>query len=406
MLSSKLLKEITETTNKEADNMSHEFVMPGKVITGKGALQDAKKEFQTAGKKALIVSGKVMERVGNVKKITEILDELHIQYAIYTEITGEPTDVMIKGGAKVYKEEGCDFLIGIGGGSPLDSMKAIALLAAEQDKTIADFMGKEITTPLPKMIAIPTTAGTGSEATWFTVITDTKTEIKMLLKGPVLMPDTAIVDYTFTMTSPRSVTAAPGLDALTHAVEGYTSKKAQPLTDIFAISAIKRIFKYLPIAYKDGNNEEAREQMALAALEAGVVITNSSVTIVHGMSRPIGALFHVPHGMSNAMLLSKCLAFAKDGAVERFALLGREIGVANETDSDEVAADLFIKALGDICRECEIPTLDEYGIDKEQFMKVTEKMAADAYASGSPSNTRKEVTEQDMINIYQQLWED
>lgn len=406
MLSSKLLKEITETTNKEADNMSHEFVMPGKVITGKGALQDAKKEFQTAGKKALIVSGKVMERVGNVKKITEILDELHIQYAIYTEITGEPTDVMIKGGAKVYKEEGCDFLIGIGGGSPLDSMKAIALLAAEQDKTIADFMGKEITTPLPKMIAIPTTAGTGSEATWFTVITDTKTEIKMLLKGPVLMPDTAIVDYTFTMTSPRSVTAAPGLDALTHAVEGYTSKKAQPLTDIFAISAIKRIFKYLPIAYKDGNNEEAREQMALAALEAGVVITNSSVTIVHGMSRPIGALFHVPHGMSNAMLLSKCLAFAKDGAVERFALLGREIGVANETDSDEVAADLFIKALGDICRECEIPTLDEYGIDKEQFMKVTEKMAADAYASGSPSNIRKEVTKQDMINIYQQLWED
>ena len=145
--------------------MSHEFVMPRKVITGKGALQDAKNEFQTAGKKALIVSGKVMERVGNVKKVTEILDKLEIEYAIYTEITGEPTDVMINGGAKVYMEEGCDFLIGIGGGSPLDSMKAIALLAAEPDKTIADFMGKEITTPLPKMIAIPTTAGTGSEAT-------------------------------------------------------------------------------------------------------------------------------------------------------------------------------------------------------------------------------------------------
>lgn len=319
--------------------MSHEFVMPGKVITGKGALQDAENEFQTAGKKALIVSGKVMERVGNVKKITEILEKLNIQYAIYTEITGEPTDVMIKEGAKVYKQEGCDFLIGIGGGSPLDSMKAIALLAAEPDKTIADFMGKEITTALPKMIAIPTTAGTGSEATWFTVITDTKTDIKMLLKGPVLMPDIAIVDYTFTLTSQRSVTAAPGLDALTHAVEGYTSKKAQPLTDTFAISAIKRIFKYLPIAYKDGQNEEAREQMALAALEAGVVITNSSVTIVHGMSRPIGALFHVPHGMSNAMLISKCLAFAKDGAIERFAFLGRAIGVAKDTDFDVEAAD-------------------------------------------------------------------
>lgn len=386
--------------------MSHEFVMPRKVITGKGALQDAKNEFQTAGKKALIVSGKVMERVGNVKRITKILEELNIQYAIYTEIIGEPTDVMIKEGAKVYKEEGCDFLIGIGGGSPLDSMKAIALLAAEPDKTITDFMGKEITTPLPKMIAIPTTAGTGSEATWFTVVTDTKTEIKMLLKGPVLMPDTAIVDYTFTMTSPRSVTAAPGLDALTHAVEGYTSKKAQPLTDTFAISAIKRIFKYLPMAYKDGQNEEAREQMVLAALEAGVVITNSSVTIVHGMSRPIGALFHVPHGMSNAMLLSKCLAFAKDGTIERFAILGREIGVAKGTDSDEKAADLFIKALGDICKKCEIPTLEEYGINKEEFMKVIDKMAADAMASGSPSNTRKEITKQDMINIYKQLWED
>ena len=379
--------------------MSHEFVMPGKVITGKGALQDAENEFQTAGKKALIVSGKVMERVGNVKRITEILEELNIQYAIYTEITGEPTDVMIKEGAKVYKQEECDFLIGIGGGSPLDSMKAIALLAAEPDKTIADFIGKEITTPLPKMIAIPTTAGTGSEATWFTVITDTKTDIKMLLKGPLLMPDIAIVDYTFTLTSPRSVTAAPGLDALTHAVEGYTSKKAQPLTDTFAISAIKRIFKYLPIAYKDGQNEEAREQMALAALEAGVVITNSSVTIVHGMSRPIGALFHVPHGMSNAMLISKCLAFAKDGAIERFAFLGRAIGVAKDTDS-------FIKALEDICKECEIPTLEEYGINKEEFMKVIDKMAADALASGSPSNTRKEVTKQDMINIYKQLWED
>ena len=386
--------------------MSHEFVMPGKVITGKGALQDAENEFQTAGKKALIVSGKVMERVGNVKRITEILEELNIQYAIYTEITGEPTDVMIKEGAKVYKQEECDFLIGIGGGSPLDSMKAIALLAAEPDKTIADFIGKEITTPLPKMIAIPTTAGTGSEETWFTVITDTKTDIKMLLKGPVLMPDIAIVDYTFTLTSPRSVTAAPGLDALTHAVEGYTSKKAQPPTDTFAISAIKRIFKYLPIAYKDGQNEEAREQMALAALEAGVVITNSSVTIVHGMSRPIGALFHVPHGMSNAMLISKCLAFAQDGAIERFAFLGRAIGVAKDTDFDVEAADSFIKALEDICKECEIPTLEEYRINKEEFMKVIDKMAADALASGSPSNTRKEVTKQDMINIYKQLWED
>lgn len=386
--------------------MSHEFVMPGKVVIGKDALQNAKKEFKTAGKKAMIVSGKVMQRVGNIQKIIDILEELNIKYTVYTEIIGEPTDTMVENGARLYQEEKCDFLIGIGGGSPLDSMKAIALLVSEPNKTIVDFMGEEIKTSLPTMIAIPTTAGTGSEATWFTVITDTKTDVKMLLKGPTLMPDIAIVDYALTMTSPQSVTAATGLDALTHAVEGYTSKKAQPLTDIFAISAIKRIFRYLPIAYKDGENKEAREQMAIAALEAGVVITNSSVTIVHGMSRPIGALFHVPHGMSNAMLLKDCLAFAKDGAVSYFATLGREIGVAAKEDSEEKAADLFIKALAEICKECEIPSLKEYGIKKEGFMEVVEKMAEDALASGSPGNTRKEVTKEDMINIYKQLWED
>lgn len=226
----------------------------------------------------------------------------------------------------------------------------------------------------------------------------------MLLKGPVLMPDIAIVDYTFTLTSPRSVTAAPGLDALTHAVEGYTSKKAQPLTDSFAISAIKRIFKYLPIAYKDGQNEEAREQMALAALEAGVVITNSSVTIVHGMSRPIGALFHVAHGLSNAMLLKQCFIYALDGAYDRFADLGRAIGAASDVDSDKEASEKFLQAVVDICDELETPTLEEYGINKEEFFNVIDKMAADAMESGSPSNTRKAITAEDVKEIYKNLW--
>lgn len=148
----------------------------------------------------------------------------------------------------------------------------------------------------------------------------------MLLKGPVLMPDVAIVDYIFTMTSPRLVTAAPGLDALTHAVEGHTSKKAQPLTDTFAISAIKRIFKYLPIVYKDGKNEESRKQMALASLGSRCSYYEFIRNDRTWNSCPIGALFHVPHGISNAMLLSKCLAFAKDGTIERFAILGRKIG--------------------------------------------------------------------------------
>ena len=344
--------------------MSSNFVMPKQIISGAGALNDAKDVFKKAGKKALIVSGKVMEKVGNVAKVTKILDELSIEYAIYTDITGEPTDVMIEGGLKVYKEENCDFLIGLGGGSPLDSMKAIAALVTNPGK-IPDYMGKIITNEVPPMIAIPTTAGTGSEATWFTIITDSEKDIKMLLKGPVLMPDVAIIDYTFTLTSPKSVTAAPGLDALTHAIEGYTSRKAQTLTDTFAVSAVK---------------------------------------IVHGMSRPIGALFHVPHGMSNAMLMKECFSFALDGAYERFADLGRAIKVAAETDSDKEAAEKFLDAVENICKVCEIPTLEEYGVDREKFFASVDKMADDALASGSPGNTIKDVTKDDVLKIYDALW--
>jgi len=378
--------------------------MPGQVISGKHALYDSRDIFTKAGSHALIVTGKVMEKIGNVGTLTKLLDDLFINYTVYSDITGEPTDKMIEKGVEVYKENGCDFLIGLGGGSPLDSMKAIGAMVTNPGK-ISDYMGKIIENPLPKMIAIPTTAGTGSEATWFTIITDTNRDIKMLLKGPVLMPDVSIIDYEFTMTAPKSITAATGLDALTHAIEGYTSRRAQPLTDSLALSAVKRIFKYLPIAYVDGSNEKARTQMSIAALEAGIVINNSSVTIVHGMSRPIGAIFHVPHGISNAMLLRECLAFAYEGVPEKFADLARAIGVAGNDESDLDACKKFIGALEQLCALCEVPTLEQYGIDKEMFLSVVGKMADDALASGSPANTYKKITKEDITVIYKRLWE-
>ena len=175
----------------------------------------------------------------------------------------------------------------------------------------------------------------------------------MLLKGPVLMPTLAIDDPAFTLTAPPSVTSATGLDALCHAAEAYTSRKAQPLTDDLAISAVKRIFKNLPIVYKEPKNMEARAEMSLAALEAGVAFNNASVTIIHGMSRPIGALFHVPHGLSNAMLLSECFGFALDGAYDRFADLGRAIKAAHTADDDKTAAEAFLNACKELCKICE-----------------------------------------------------
>lgn len=383
--------------------MAREFIVPGQIITGSGALTMAEETLKGLGKKALIVTDKVMIQLENCAKVETALKNQGIDYAIYSEIVGEPTDTMIENGLKVYKENGCDFLVALGGGSPIDSMKAIGSLVVNGGN-ISDYMGKVIDVEMPPLVAIPTTAGTGSEATQFTIITDTKKDIKMLLKGKVLMPKLAIIDPQFTMTAPPKITAATGLDALCHAVEAYTSRKAQTLSDSFAMSAVKRIFKSLPVAFKDGKNEEARIQMSVAALEAGIAFNNASVTIIHGMSRPIGALFHVAHGLSNAMLMKECLGFALEGAYDRFADLGRAIGVADATDEDKVAAEKFLSAIEGIVKELETPTLAEFGIDKEEFFKVIDKMAYDAMDSGSPQNTMREVSEEQVKQIYRNLW--
>lgn len=382
--------------------MSH-FVIPNHTVVGTNVLGEAAPLLKKMGNKAFIVTGRHVAVSDMMKQLTALLDENGIGCVIFDGITGEPTDTMIENGVEMLKSSGCDFIIGIGGGSPLDSAKAIAAMAVNEG-SIADYNGKEITGEILPLAAIPTTAGTGSEATKFTVITDSEKGIKMLLKGDVLVPKLAIVDSSFTVGAPKSVTSATGLDALTHAVEAYTSRKAFSMTDTLAVSAVKRIMKYLPIAYREPDNSLAREQMSIAALEAGICINNSSVTIVHGMSRPIGALFHVPHGMSNAMLLKECLSFAVSGAYEKFANLGRETGVASDSDSDETAAEKFIDSLQNICDVCEIPTLEQYGIDREEYYSKISKMATDAVASGSPANTVKEVTVDDCIEIYKKLY--
>ncbi len=380
------------------------FKTPEYTLIGSKALEEAKPYLKKCGKKALIVTGKHVVLSDMMAELKKALEEIGIAYFVFDGITGEPTNVMIDEGIATYKENGCDFCIGIGGGSPLDSAKAIAAMITNEGK-IADYNGKVIEKPIPPVVAIPTTAGTGSEATQFTVITDVEKDIKMLLKGGYLVPKIAIVDPAYTYSAPKSITAATGMDALTHAIEAYTSRKALPVTDTLAVSAVKRIMKYLPAAYKDGSDEKARYEMSVDSYEAGICINNSTVTLVHGMSRPIGALFHVAHGISNAMLLTKCLAFALDGAYEKFANLGREIGAATAEDDDKTASEKFIEALNEICKICEIPTLLEYGIPKDEFFAHMEKMAHDALTSGSPGNTMKPISEQDIIEIYKKLWE-
>jgi len=383
--------------------MNGVYTAPRYVFYGSDALKEAIPVITSLGKKALIVTGKSMIRQGYMKELTDMLTEKGVESVVFDRIPGEPTDTMIDEGLAIYKSEGCDFLIGFGGGSPLDSAKAIGVLVTNGGN-IADYNGRVIEKELPPVVAIPTTAGTGSEATQFTIISDTKTDIKMLLKGKVVLPLVAVIEPRFTLQTPKSVTSASGLDALTHAVEAYTSKKANDFTDMYAIDAVKRIFGFLPTAYNDGTNYEAREQMAIAAYEAGLCINNASVTIVHGMSRPIGALFHVPHGLSNAMLLTECLSFAAEGAPARFASLARAVGKASETDTDETAAKKLIEAMKTLCEVCEVPTLEEYGVDRKAFMASVNKMTKDALDSGSPANTLRDVTFDDVVRIYHNLW--
>lgn len=384
--------------------MGRQFLMPKTIYNGTGALSDSVTTLQVLGKKAFIVTDDMMLKLGNHKKLTDILDSVNIPYVTYHEINAEPTDTMIYKGLELYRREKCDFLIAIGGGSPIDSMKAIAMM----DKcsgTLTEQMGKPFTTERAKMVAIPTTAGTGSECTMFTIINDTINNVKMLLTGSSLIPDVAIIDPIFTITAPKSVTSATGIDALCHAIEAFTSRKSQTLSQTLALSAIEKIFKYLPICYDEPENVEARYMMALAATEAGISFNNSSVTIIHGMSRPIGANFHIAHGLSNAMLIEECLQYVKEPITDKLAIIARKAGLSIEVDNNK-ATDDFFKALHQLLYHLNIPKMYDVIYDKKLYINLIEKMANDAMISGSPSNTIKELSAGDLKIIYRKLIED
>lgn len=382
--------------------MANTFLTPKTIVSGSNALDDAGKLLNGFGKKAFVVTDATMVKLGNADLLLKVLDAQGIEYSVFPEVNFEPNDIIVKQGAEAYKASECDFLIALGGGSPIDTAKAISILLAS-DAPLASYMGKLIDIKRPGLVAIPTTAGTGSEATKFTIINDTETKVKMLLTGACLIPDLAIIDPMFTMSAPKSVTAHTGIDALCHALESYTSRKAQPLSDTFALSAIKRIFGNLRTCYNEGHNTEARIQMSLAALEAGISFNNSSVTIVHGMSRPMGALFHVAHGLSNAMLLKECMDFAVKGAYDRFADVSRYLGFSDSED-DKTAAEAFLKELNALLSDLHVPTMSEFGIDRDEYFANIDKMAHDAFASGSPSNTIRETSVEDMKELYKQIY--
>ncbi len=381
--------------------MSNQFLMPQKVIFGKNSLNECFSSIIFPGNKAFIVTDKSMIKLGYINEITDILTERHVDYFIFDEVNFEPNDICINYGLKLYKENECDFLIGFGGGSPVDAMKAISIMLSS-NKSLPEYIKQSFDEIRPYMIAIPTTAGTGSEATQFTIITDTITNIKMLIKGQRVIPDLSIIYPKFTISLPPKVTVSTGIDALCHAIEAYISKKSNPLSDIYAMDAIKKIFTYLPICFKDPSNIEAREQMSIASFEAGCAFNNSSVTLIHGMSRPIGANFHIPHGLSNAVLMYECLLFVKDCSAGKFAEISRTIGY-KMSDNDTLACQYFFDSLKNLLQTLQIPSLKDIILNQEQFLSLIDKMAQDAIDSGSPSNIVKLIEKKDIKSIYYSL---
>ncbi|MBM7691711.1 alcohol dehydrogenase class IV [Peribacillus deserti] len=378
-----------------------EFRMPGAVFYGNDSLSKLGEQVSILGNKALIVSDRIMEKIGNVKKCQDLLDEAGISHVEYLEVNSEPTDVHVEEALKICTENQCDVIVAIGGGSCIDAAKAVAVLATNGGY-IGEFIGGKRPVdkkPIP-LIAIPTTAGTGSEVTNVTVITNIKDDIKMMIKNPAFLPEMAIVDPVLTYSSPPNVTAATGVDALCHAVEAYISKHAQPMTDTLALSAIELIVGNLRAAYINGEDKEAREKMALASMQAGLAFTNASVALVHGMSRPIGALFHVPHGISNAMLLPAVLEFTKDSAVDRLAEIGKILRPDLKTLTNDDLANVTVNEIKKLCADLHIPNMKTYGLDSGKFKEVASKMAKDALASGSPDNNPRVPDLDEIIELY------
>jgi alcohol dehydrogenase class IV len=297
-------------------------------------------------------------------------------------------------------------MIAIGGGSPMDVAKAIAVLASGGG-VLSDWKVPALCSmPVLPLICIPTTAGTGSEVSRFTVVIDTSRdpEEKMLIMGSACMPVAAVVDYELPLCQPPLQTADTGLDALTHALECYVSAKANPTSDALALSALGQIYPNLRRAYTTPSDHSAREAVMLGATQAGMAFSNASVALVHGMSRPVGAFFHVPHGLSNAMLLPSVTAFSLSAAPQRYATAARAMGCAAATDTDADAGTLLIQALRALNADLAVPSPQEYGIDRTAWMERMSVMAEQALASGSPANNPRVPTIAEMIEIYTALY--
>lgn len=354
--------------------------------------------------KPLIVTDPFMRDSGMLARLTDPLDAAGVEYGVFADTVPDPTTDVIEAGAAVLAGADYDCMIGFGGGSPIDTAKAMAILHAGGGRMRDYKVPAQADMAALPVIAVPTTAGTGSEVTKFTVITDTETDEKMLIMGLAALPTAAVVDYELTLSMPYRLTADTGIDSLTHAIEAYVSRKASPQTDSVALSAMKLIAANIRTACQDPGNHKAREAMMLGAMQGGMAFSNASVCLVHGMSRPIGAFFHVPHGLSNAMLLPAVTAFSAEAALERYADCARAMGVADEEEGNQSAVAKLLDELRSLNADLGVPTPKDYGIDEKRYFELMPIMAQQALDSGSPGNNPRVPTPEEIVRLYEEAW--
>ena len=352
--------------------------------------------------KPLIVTDQNLVELGHVALILNILENQNISWGIFDGVVEDPTDQCVDAGLEVFNNGSFDCVIGFGGGSPMDTAKAISFMSINNGH-VRDYKApKQIDLCGPPIILIPTTGGTGSELTRWCVITDTENTEKYNLSGLACVATATLIDWTFTITKPWRITADTAVDSLTHAIEAYVSKKAFEYTDAFALAAMPAIVENVRIACKEPENAKARRDLMLAASQAGMAFSNSSVALVHGMSRPIGAHFHVAHGLSNAMLLPKITEFSLRGNEKRYADCARVMKWAKEKDTDFLACSKLIENLYILNEDLKVPSPRTLGHKADQG--ILKMMASQAIASGSPQNNPRVPTENEIIQLYKEVW--
>ena len=384
--------------------MTANINLPRILRVGAGASGELATTLRELGlTRPLLVTDPFMVQCGYAGQLRAALDSDGIEHGVFADCVPDPTTDSVEQALAALRDGGHDSVVALGGGSSLDTAKAVAVLAL-RDGPMRDYKVPHVIDSGIPIVAIPTTAGTGSEATRVAVITDTETQEKMLCMGLGLMPVAALVDYELTLSMPYRLTADTGIDSLCHALEAYVSRKSNPFTDSVALTAMRTINRYIRTACDEPENREAREAMMLAATQGGMAFANASVTLIHGMSRPVGAFFHVPHGLSNAMLLPEITAWSVSAAEGRYADCARQMDFATPGDSDTAAAGKLVDGLRRLCADLSVPGPEAYGIAESDWFGSLPTMAEQALASGSPANNPRIPEVGDIVALYERVW--